>query len=399
MPETAALQDPAAGQSAAAGRPPASLLALFARLREHAARGTLHMDAGGAIPVGHYTSGERLARERNTLFRRYPLILGHGSELAPGSARALDAAGLPVVLTRDAAGRIRAFLNVCRHRGMRLLFEGEACPRPTLVCPYHGWTYSLDGRLRHYSHADAFPDLQPEQHGLIELPCEERHGLIWALPTAGAELKTQAFLGPIDEELGFLIGDSVLFRRIDVVRKANWKLIIDAFLDGYHIRVLHRDSIYPFFIDALAVSESVPPHIRSVAARRKITEAVALPAAGWDLREHCTFTHYVFPNNVFIFHPDYASVISVLPVDTDHLRWVHQMLIPRAQHTESRRVHWEKTFNLIEQTVFQREDLFAAEGIQAGLRSGANEYLTVGRLEHPICDFHAAIQRALDQAD
>ena len=386
-------------EDAGAGtHPPEAVRRLFARLREHAGAGTLSMGSGGAVPVSHYTSDERLARERAVLFRRYPLILGHGSELSPGSARALDVAGLPVMLTRDEGGTARAFLNVCRHRGMRLLQPGDACPRASLVCPYHGWTYNLDGRLKHFLHPEAFPGLEPATHGLVELACAERHGLIWALPSPGIELNLDSFLQPIDDELGYFLGDSVLFRRIDVVRKANWKLIIDAFLDGYHLRVLHRDSIYPFFVDALAVSEFVNPHIRSAAARRRITEAVSLPGTQWDFREHCTFTHFVFPNTVFIFHPDYASVISVLPVDADHLRWIHQMVIPRAQHTEARRPHWEKTFNLIEQTVFQREDLFAAEGIQAGLRSGANEYLTVGRLEHPICEFHAAIESALQQS-
>src|SRR5262249_16314167 len=142
----------------------------------------------------------------------------------------------------------------------------------------------------------AFPEVRASGHGLVELPCETRYGLIWVLPTPDAEIDLAAFLGPIDTELDYFIGDSVLHRRIDVRRAATWKLVIDAFLDGYPIRVLHRDSIYPFFVDALAVSDPVPPHIRSAAARRKISEAVNLPPAQWDLREHCTFTHFVFPN-------------------------------------------------------------------------------------------------------
>lgn len=377
---------------------PAPLLNLFARLREHAASGTLELGEPSAIPTSHYFSDERLKQERDALFRRYPLILGHESELTPGSVRAVDAAGLPVLLTCDANGRVRALVNVCRHRGMRLIEGAEVCERPSLVCPYHGWTYTLEGRLKHYGHPEAFPGLRPEQHGLVELPCAIRHGLIWVVPTPGIPLDLDRFLTPIDQELAYFIGDSVLERRIDTVRAANWKLIIDAFLDGYHIRVLHRDSVYPFFVDALAVSDAVAPHIRSAAARRKISAAIALSQEQWDLREHCTFTYFVFPNTIFIFHPDYASVISVFPVDSDHLRWVHQMLIPRTEHTAERKAHWEKTFQLIEQTVFQREDLFAAEGIQAGLRSGVNEYLTVGRLEHPIGDFHTAIQQALERA-
>ena len=375
---------------------PASAMALFARMREHAARGSLDLGAQGSIPASHYFSDERLWQERETLFRRYPLVLGHVSELPPGSARAVNAAGQPVLLTCDGEGVARAFLNVCRHRGMRLLDENGVCEKKSIACPYHGWTYALDGRLKHFLHPEAFPGLKPEQHRLVELPCAVHHGLIWAMPTPGPGLDMGAYLGAINEELSWFLGDSVLFRRVDTLHAANWKLIIDAFLDGYHIRVLHRDTIYPFFVDALAVSESVPPHIRSAAARRKISEAVALPPEQWDLREHCTFTHFVFPNTVLIFHPDYASVISVFPTGTDELRWVHQMLVPAEQNTVTRRPHWEKTFQLIEQTVFQREDLFAAEGIQAGLRSGANSELLVGRLEHPIAAFHDAIEKAID---
>lgn len=380
-----------------AGAPPAPVVALFARMREHAARGSLDLGASASIPSSHYFSDERLQQEREALFRRYPLVVGHVSGLPAASARALDAGGQPVLLVRDETGTVRAFLNVCRHRGMRLLAgEDGVCEKRSLVCPYHGWTYALDGRLKHFLHAEAFPGLKPEEHGLVELPCAVRYGLVWVCTTPGSPPDIARHLDGIDQELNWFLGNSVLFRRVDVVRAANWKLIIDAFLDGYHIRVLHRDSIYPFFVDALAVSESVGPHIRSAAARRKISEAVPLPEAQWDLREHCTFTHFVFPNTVFIFHPDYASVITAFPVDADHLRWVHQMLIPAGQNTEVRRPHWEKTFQLIEQTVFQREDLFAAEGIQAGLRSGANAELLIGRLEHPILAFHKAIQQAID---
>jgi phenylpropionate dioxygenase-like ring-hydroxylating dioxygenase large terminal subunit len=377
------------------GTAPAAVTGLFARLREHAARGSLDLGGSSAIPARHYYSDERLRQEREILFRRYPLIVGHVAELPAASLRAVDVAGQPVLLVRDEAGTVRAFLNVCRHRGMRLVGDEGVCAKQAVVCPYHGWTYALDGRLRHFLHPEAFPDLKPQDHGLVALPCAVHHGLIWVMPTPGPGLDMGAYLGAIDEELGWFLGDSVLFRRVDVARAANWKLIIDAFLDGYHIRVLHRDTIYPFFMDALAVSEAVPPHIRSAAARRRIVEAVSLPPEQWDLREHCTFTHFVFPNTVFIFHPDYASVISVFPVDADHLRWVHQMLIPSAQDTAANRPHWDRTFQLIEQTVFQREDLFAAEGIQAGLRSGANTELLIGRLEHPIRAFHDAIERAL----
>jgi phenylpropionate dioxygenase-like ring-hydroxylating dioxygenase large terminal subunit len=352
------------------------------------------------VPVGHYCAPERLAKERATLFRRFPIAVAAASELdAPGTCLRHDALDLPLLFIRDDAGTVRAFLNVCRHRGMRLVGEDGPCRKKAFVCPYHGWTYGLDGALRHVPHAEAFPDLPIEARGLVALPTAVRHGLVWVHPTPGTPLDLAAYLGTIDGDLAaFELADHVLYKRIDTVRRANWKLVIDAFLEAYHIRVLHRDTIYRFFLDARAASELVGPHVRSAAARRAAAESAAAPAERWDLREDFTFTHFVFPNSVFIFHPDYVSHIAVFPVEVDRVRWVHAMLVPRARATPEHAVHWERTLALIEETVFQREDLFAAEGIQEGFRSGANEAITLGRLEGSVQHFHATIERALDAA-
>lgn len=374
------------------------LLRLAERLMAHVAADTLELAPGSTtLPVANYCSDERLARERATLFRRYPIAIAAASELAaPGTCIRRDVLGLPLLLTADQDGRPHCFLNVCRHRGMRLVGDDEPCQRKALVCPYHGWTYGLDGALRHVPRVEAFPDLQMERSGLTPLALESRHGLVWIHPTPGAALDLDAFLGPIDQDLAtFDLATHVLHRRIDTVRRANWKLVIDAFLEAYHIRVLHRDTIYRFFQDARAVSDFVGPHVRSVTARRTATAAVTNAAETWDLRADFTFTHFLFPNSVLIFHPDYVSHIAVFPVDVDHVRWVHAMLIPGAQATPEHDAHWERTLALIEETVFQREDLFAAEGIQAGVRSGANESVTFGRLEGGLQHFHAAIERAL----
>ncbi len=377
----------------------ADLLRLAERLMAHVRDDRLELAAESSVlPVANYFAPERLARERATLFRRYPIAIAAASELAAtGDCVRRDVLGLPLVLVRDEEGRARCFLNVCRHRGMRLVGDEAPCRKKAFVCPYHGWTYGLDGALRHVPHAEAFPDLEAEGRGLVAVPVASRHGLLWVHPTPGAALDLDAFLGTIGDDLAsFDLAGHVLHRRIDTLRRANWKLVIDAFLEAYHIRVLHRDTIYRFFLDARAVSDFVGPHVRSVAARRAATTSATRPPASWDLREDFTFTHFVFPNSVFIFHPDYVSHIAVFPAEVDQVRWVHSMLIPAAEATPERDAHWERTLALIEETVFQREDLFAAEGIQAGLCSGANEGLLLGRLEGSVRHFHATIERALD---
>lgn len=376
---------------------PKPVLDLFAQMLSHAEQSTLCYGEASCLPVENYTSESRLAAEKKTLFKHYPLIVGHASELAEEEVLAVNIAEVPIVICKDKQGEIKAFLNVCRHRGMQLVDATTACKRTSLVCPYHGWTYGLDGQFKQCLHAEAFPDLNAEKTALVALPCEVWHDLIWVIPTPGQSIDVSAFLGPVADDLIYFLGKSVLHRRVDTQHRANWKLIIDAFLDGYHIRVLHRDSIYPFFKDALVVSDEVGQHIRSTVARRKIDEVVGKGSEAWDLREHCTFSHYIFPNTIIVFHPDYASVISVYPLGTDQLRWVHQMLIPADQAGPEQEAHWENTFQLIEQTVFQAEDLFAAEGIQAGLNSGANQTITIGRLEHAIAGFHRIVDEALSE--
>ncbi len=245
-------------------------------------------------------------------------------------------------------------------------------------------------------HAAAFPAVGPETHALVRVPSASRHGLLWVQPTPGDAFDLDAFLGPIGDELdAFDLASHVLYRRVDTVRRANWKLVIDAFLEAYHIRVLHRDTIYRFFLDARATSDFVGPHVRSATARRPAAALAGTPPSQWNLREDFTFTHFVFPNSVLIYHPDYVSHVTVFPVDADSVRWTHAMLVPRARAGDGDRAHWDKTLALIEETVFQREDLFAAEGIQEGLRSGANATVTFGRLEHTLGHFHAAIARAI----
>jgi phenylpropionate dioxygenase-like ring-hydroxylating dioxygenase large terminal subunit len=306
-----------------------------------------------------------------------------------------DATGKPLLIVRDTDGGLHGLLNTCRHRGMRLV-EDRACARRTLVCPYHGWTYALDGRLRHVPMAETFPGLDREALELVRFPVAEHGGFVWGNPRPGARLDVNAWLGVIADDLHWLgIPDAVLFRRIETERACNWKLVIEAFLESYHIRVLHRDSIYPFFEDAQAVSDDVGPHIRSVVARRRITEGTVWSEDPREVRDRVTYSYFMFPNTVLIFHPDYASAISLYPLAPGRTRWVHAMLVPANKAGEDWTPHWEKTLALMEGRVFQREDLYAAEGIQEGLTSGANPFVRFGTLEFQLASFHRSIEARL----
>jgi len=376
------------------------------RIRAQTRAGRLEWQDSAApeahIPVENYTSESVRDAEIARLFRPLPLIAGHGSELGVGQVLAHDDYGVPLLLTRDADGRFRAFLNVCRHRGMRLVAaSGKAEPRASVVCPYHGWTYKLDGALRHRLHAEAFDDCPAADTNLVALPCEERHGLLWVVPTPEATIDVAAWLDGLDAELPFFGIEKLRhFRTIRAEYPANWKLIVDAFLEAYHIRVLHKDTIYPFFADGLTAAARFGPHIQSLVARRATEpwakDAVApLPADMEALCELATPSHVIFPNTITIFHPDYLSLITLYPVGPETLSWTHRMLIPADRATPDWNAHWEKTFRLIEEGVFQKEDIACAIGIQRGLKSGANDHVTAGRAEQALGWFHDDVEREL----
>jgi phenylpropionate dioxygenase-like ring-hydroxylating dioxygenase large terminal subunit len=354
------------------------------------------------IPVENYFSADVRDAEIERLFRPLPLIVGHAGELPPGHVLAHDEYGVPMLLARDADGRFRAFLNVCRHRGMRLVeASDQALPKASVVCPYHGWAYRLEGSLRHRLHAEAFDACDESAESLVPLPAEERHGLLWVVPSPGASIDVAAWLGGLDGELPFYgVAGLRPFRTVRAVYPANWKLIVDAFLEAYHIRVLHKDTIYPFFADGLTGTQRFGPHIQSLVARRAAEAWAKAPGAQLpnDMPALCELTtpsHVIFPNTITIFHPDYLSLVTLFPAGPETLSWTHRMLIPGDRSTADWTAHWEKTFRLIEQGVFQKEDIACAIGIQRGLKSGANRHLTAGRAEQAVGWFHGDVARAL----
>jgi glycine betaine catabolism A len=363
------------------------------------------MDRVGSVPTRHYSDASRLERERARLFRGLPIPIAHASEIRGGdpenggasgcSAVVREVDGISIVLTRAADGVVRAFRNACRHRGVRLLRDSAPCKRKALVCPYHGWTYGLDGRLMHVPHAEAF-DLSNDRH-LVPVRVEERHGLLWIALDDGAP-SVQDHLGEIDDEIASLdFGSHVVGERVVREQRGNWKTLVEAFLEGYHIRTLHRDSVYPFFLDARSVAECAGPHVRAASARRAAREMPpeADDAIAEHLREVATVSYVIFPSTTLIAHPDWTSLVVVQPLATDRFLWSHTQLLAEAPANEAARAHFAKSFALIDGKVFAGEDLLMCAEAQHGLETGANEELLFGRLETPVLWFHDAIRERL----
>lgn len=374
-----------------ARRPTEGMLALARAIAEGQGRA----EAGvSEVPASVYTDPGYFAREKAAIYERMPQILCPSALLPePGMAVPHDATGRPLLITRDGEGKAHVFLNVCRHRGTRLVEGGEAVCQKRLVCPYHAWTYSVDGRLLALPRPDTFPGLNKDAKGLIELPSRETGGLIWFCPREeSADFSNAERLGEDFDALG--MGEHVLFRRKTHEVAANWKLIMDAFLESYHVTRLHAQTIGPFFKDGVTSGDMVGPHARSAVGRLEEMEGVDLTDMA-ALRRVVTFAYQLIPGALIIPSPDYVNVMVMMPQAHDRTLVEDFMLIPEHPVTDKARDHWERSWALLDGGVFASEDFRAAELGQQGLSTGAIPSLTLGTLEGGIRRFHETVEEAL----
>ena len=348
--------------------------------------------------VSAYSCRERAGLERDRLFRERPIFMGLSTRLPkPGDYLTEDVAGMPVLMTRGADGEVRAFANICRHRGAPV---AQGCGNArAFVCPYHGWTYDSMGRLLGTTDKVGFEGLDPAAHGLVPLPAAEKHGMLYVRARPGSEpIDIDAVLGPVAADLAALeLAKYPHYSTDRVTPRINWKFAIDTFLEGYHIPHLHRKTIAPYFIGNVGTFDGAGLHGRMCVARTSIDAVRPLPEGERNYRPHVISIYQLFPNTILIWQVDHIEIWRAFPDRDDTSRSDIEMTIYKPQDTDRSDAYWEKNRSIAIRTVME-EDFPLGERMQIGFESGATEEVIYGRNEPSLVHFHTSIRNALGVA-
>ncbi len=329
------------------------------------------------------------------VFRAQPRIVLHSSELAePGAYRTMQLSGRPLLIVRGEDRRVRAFFNVCRHRGAELVGDGEGCSK-RFSCPYHAWTWNNEGQLVGVPHEKTgFPDLDRSELGLREIGCAEHAGWIWVSQQSDDEPDLEAHLDGLHDELGGLDADGMAIYQSETFEfDANWKLIVEGGIEAYHFRVAHKDTIAPLFLDNLSSYQCFGPHLRSVLPRSNLAELQEMTRETWDIGVYANVIYTIFPTTQFLVQEDHIAWIHLEPLAADRTQLRLSTVVPASELTPERERHWRLNHDLTVRTL--SEDFAIGAGIQRGLQSGANTHLNYGRFEGALDKFNRSVDAAI----
>ncbi|HVM53434.1 MAG TPA: aromatic ring-hydroxylating dioxygenase subunit alpha, partial [Acidimicrobiales bacterium] len=320
-----------------------------------------------------------------------------GSRCAePRSFFTEDAAGVPVLVVRQEDGSLKAFLNVCRHRGAKV--ELDDCGRRNgFTCPYHAWSYKVDGTLHRVPYVETFGDVGEAASGLVELPVEERHGLVWVVLTPGASIDVAEHLGGLDGELASFGLDSYVVERDTLLRaELNWKIVVDGFLETYHLKFLHSRTIGPYIRTNLTPFEAFGPHGRMVGVRDSYDEVLGKTVDEADCMPHIAIIYQLFPNTILVWQADHFEAWLVFPEGDRPERSVSRVLLLASHPTrdESEQRVWDLNWKILMKTVLE-EDFPVGETMQRGFAAGGSDHIRFGRNEPALQHFHRSLVDAL----
>lgn len=382
-------------------RPTKSLVAdnveIVRRILAHVDGGTTDEGTPWREPVENYLNPHRFTQELQ-LLRALPSVFVPSATIPnPGDHVERVTFGVPLFAVRGRDQQARVFRNACRHRGFALV-EDAGCSH-ALVCRYHGWTYRLDGSLAHVPHAESFPDLDTSARGLVEVPSHEVDGLIVIesidsdavrFPKHDAD-KAMAWLADGTSWRDQLLPIDQVISVESLPLAINWKVLVEQFLEGYHIRWTHKETL-PNLYDNLTVVETFGPNSRVTFPYDAIEQLRDRPESSWAGRLPVTFVYHLFPNVIVGAFPQLVQVVVINPIDVADSEVIYYTMT-RADDAADMQLDGAEPLDPAELLpyIFRvvAEDNEVSAGVQRGFRAGANKFVEFGRHESAIGHFHA----------
>ena len=364
-------------------------MSLIPSVAELVANVSAPFERARAMPPSAYTSPDFLKAEIETVFAKDWVCVGRADALADaGDYLAHEIAGQPVVVLRDGGGALRAMSNVCLHR-MSVLLEGQG-NRRAITCPYHGWTYNLDGTLRAAPAMGLNQAFCKEDYRLPQLRCEEWLG--WVMVTLNPDAPP---VGEALAQVGELIADFAMETYTQTFREThvwdtNWKILAENFMESYHLPVCHAGTIGGLskLEEMVCLPGRAAFNYHTILKDDRLKIALAHPANTRlkGERRRTTFLLAVYPSLLITLTPGYFWYLSLHPKGTGRVSIIYGGgMSPDYVGSPDARAHFDQLKTLLDKV--NVEDRGCTERVYKGLCAEAAKAGHLSHLERPNYDF------------
>ena len=356
-------------------------------------------ERSSSLMADAYTDPSWFAFERRAIFAQSWQWICHVEKLRePGAYVTAEIAGRPICVVRDKSGQLRAFYNVCKHRAHELL-RGEG-RTAVILCPYHAWSYNLEGRLVRAPHSEALEQFDQGSICLDAVQVEEFCGFVYVnLSGDGPSLQEQS--GGLHAEIMQWAPDveNLTFaHRLTYDIKSNWKNVVDNFLECYHCPVAHKD--FCSLVDMDTYRVTTHGIYSSHMAEAGKTANAAYSVEGATVKDHAVW--WLWPNTCLMRYPGRGNMIvmHIIPVSVDRTFETYDFFFEGAEPNTAER----EAIRYIDD-VLQVEDITLVESVQRGMNTPAFSQGRIvhdpsgsGKSEHAVHHFHGLVLDAYRQA-